>query len=738
MTKSHYRNSWNSAAANGGAARAFSLLAALAVGFAAPLFAQYGLPNYGADAVDADVTTLPEVEVQGARLSAVYAGGQVATGSRVGLLGDKDFMETPFSTVSYTEAFIEAIQARELSDILAATDPTVFNSGMRGEFRESYSIRGFASNSTDVQFNGLHGMAPIYRSSVEMLERVEILRGPSAMLGGMPPGGSVGGSVNLVPKRAVAVPVARLTTRYMSDAQWGAHVDLGRRFGEGGQFGVRVNGAYRDGEVAIKEQKKQMHLGAVALDWQGERARVVLDAYYSKDHIDGHSRGVSLAPGLASVPKPPRADTPIAPTWSAVESEDRAVTLRSEFDITKQVSAYVAAGRSKSDYRSTRSPFGGTIINEAGDTLTTFGDLGFDYTKTSAQAGFNGKFATGMVSHQWGGNANWYRHTDDEYGFRHMQTVASNLYAPDWSTQIDYAPGLLPLFRAKTHLNSYGVADTLGFAGDGLQVTLGLRRQQVKTERFSLTTGARTAHYDESATTPMGAVLFKVGERLSVYANISQGLSEGATAPIGTANEGEIFAPFKTRQKEVGLKTDFGRFTHTLSLFEIKRPNSYTDVVTNIFSSGGEQRNRGVEWSFAGVTPLPGVRLMGGAAWLDAEVTQAATPDLQGKQATGAPKTQAKLGGEWDTPFVEGLMLTASASYAAKQFISTDNRLKIPAHTVYDVGVRYATRIGDTPLTLRASVANVTNKAYWGMPTLGGTLGLGEPRTVMVSATFGF
>jgi len=749
MTKSHYGYSRNPAAATGRAVRAIALaamrvlalLAALAeVGFGGvtPASAKYGPSNYGGDAVDADVTTLPEVEVQGQRLSAVYAGGQVATGGRVGLLGERDFMETPFSTVSYTEAFIEAIQARELSDILAATDPTVFNSGMRGEFRESYSIRGFASNSTDVQFNGLHGMAPIYRSSVEMLERVEILRGPSAMLGGMPPGGSVGGSVNLVPKRAGAASVSRLTTRYMSDAQWGVHVDLGRRFGEGGQFGVRVNGAYRDGEVAIKEQKKQMHLGAVALDWQGERARVTLDAYHSKDHIDGHSRGVSLAPGLSSVPKPPRADTPIAPTWSAVESEDRAATLRGGWDISERVSVHVAVGRSKSDYRSTRSPFGGTIINEAGDTITTFGDLGFDYTKTSAQAGLSGKFATGVVSHQWGANANWYRHTDDEYGFRHMQTVATNIYAPDWSTQIDYAPGLMPLFRAKTQLNSYGLADTLGFVRDRLQVTVGARRQQVKTERFSLTTGARTAHYDESATTPTGAALFKIGERLSVYANISQGLSEGATAPMGTANEGEVFAPFKTRQKEVGLKTDFGRFTHTLSLFEIKRPNSYTDIVTNVFSSGGEQRNRGVEWSFAGVTPLPGVRLMGGTAWLDAEVTQAATPDLQGKQATGAPKTQAKLGVEWAAPFVGNLTLTANAHYAARQFISADNRLKIPAHTVYDVGMRYAMRVGETPLALRLSVENIANKAYWGMPTLGGTLGLGEPRTVMVSARLGF
>jgi len=684
------------------------LLPALLAAAAMPVLAQQSAPSQAED----NVTNLPEVQVQAQSTPiARYPGGQIASGSRVGMLGDKDFMDTPFSTVSYTDVFIENIQARELADILAASDPTVFNSGMRGEFRESYSIRGFESNSADVQFNGLQGMAPFYRSPVEMLERVEILRGPSAMLGGMPPGGSVGGSVNLLPKRAGGEALTRLSTRYMSDAQWGLHTDVGRRFGGDGQFGIRFNGAYRDGEVAIKEQKKQMHLGSLALDWRGQHTRLFLDAYHTQDHIDGHSRGVSLAPGLTSVPKPPKADTPIAPTWSSVRNKDQAVTLRVEQEIADNISAYLAAGRSKAKYDSRRSPFGGTISNEAGDYVTTFGDLDNEYVRKSAQAGLNGRFMTGAVSHQWALNGNWYRSDGDESGFRHRQSIATNLYHPDWSQPIDHAPMMMPLFRAKARLSSYGIADTLGFIDDRLLVTAGVRRQQVKTARYHPTTGARTAHYDERATTPMAAVLFKINEQFSAYANYSQGLSEGATAPLGTANEGEMFAPFKTKQKEIGLKTDLGRFTHTVSLFEIKRPNSYTDVVSNIFSSGGEQRNRGVEWSFAGVTPLSGVRLLGGAAWLNAEVTQAATPALEGKQATGAPKIQGKLGVEWDTPFAPGLTLTANASHAAKQYITTDNSLHIPGRTIYGLGARYTSQVGSKPLTLRASISNLTNKA---------------------------
>jgi iron complex outermembrane receptor protein len=60
-----------------------------------------------------------------------------------------------------------------------------------------------------------------------MFERIEVLKGPSALLNGMPPGGSVGGSINLVPKRAGETPLARVTASYMSDAQWGGILTWG-------------------------------------------------------------------------------------------------------------------------------------------------------------------------------------------------------------------------------------------------------------------------------------------------------------------------------------------------------------------------------------------------------------------------------------------------------------------------------------------------------------------------------
>ena len=217
-------------------------------------------------------STLPSVQVQEQRrVTGDYAGGQVAAGGRIGLLGDKDFMDTPFSTVSYTESFIRDRQAKDLTDVIAATDPSSATaSPAHGRELRNPRLR-LQHQRHHLQRAG--GMAPYYRTSPEMFERIEVLKGP-ALLNGMPPGGSVGGAVNLVPKRAGEQPLLRVSANFASDAQFGTHVDMGRRLGADKQFGIRFNGAYRDGDGAVGKQRKKVQLGSLALDWRGERARL--------------------------------------------------------------------------------------------------------------------------------------------------------------------------------------------------------------------------------------------------------------------------------------------------------------------------------------------------------------------------------------------------------------------------------------------------------------------------------
>ena len=61
----------------------------------------------------------------------------------------------------------------------------------------------------------------IIRQRSNFLERVEVLKGPSALLNGMPPAGAIGGSINLITKQAPDVPITQLTATYQSKAQFG-------------------------------------------------------------------------------------------------------------------------------------------------------------------------------------------------------------------------------------------------------------------------------------------------------------------------------------------------------------------------------------------------------------------------------------------------------------------------------------------------------------------------------------
>ena len=95
-------------------------------------------------------------------LSKEFAGGQVAAGSRVGILGNKANLENPYSTTSYTNKFIQDKQARSVADVLK-NDPTVRVARGFGNFQEAYFMRGFITNSDDILWLIRLITAPIYR-----------------------------------------------------------------------------------------------------------------------------------------------------------------------------------------------------------------------------------------------------------------------------------------------------------------------------------------------------------------------------------------------------------------------------------------------------------------------------------------------------------------------------------------------------------------------------------------------
>jgi len=229
----------------------------------------------------------------------------------------------------------------------------------------------------------------------------------------------------------------------------------------------------------------------------------------------------------------------------------------------------------------------------------------------------------------------------------------------------------------------------------------------------------------------------KPTQYLALYANHIEGLSQGPVAPSTAVNFGQALAPMKSTQNEVGAKLDFGRFGAGLALFEIERPSSRINAA-NTFVADGEQRNRGIEINSYGEI-RPGWRVLGGAAFTDAQLSNTQDGVNNGKTARGVPKNQYNLGTEVDIKTVAGLTVTGRWIHTGSQFVNEANNMSIPSWDRFDLGARYATKFKQGQLTLRASLENILDKDYWSAvtPTFG-QVTLGAPRVFRLSATYDF
>ncbi|MGX8883565.1 TonB-dependent siderophore receptor [Methylovorus sp. SPW-M1] len=694
-----------------------------------------------------DVSTLPLVAVTAVAerpesLPSAYAGGQVARGSRLGLLGNKDVLDTPFNTTSYTAELMENQQAITAADVVL-NDPSVrtvsyslTNAAAGGDI---FLIRGFSVQDS-VLFDGISGIASNRAAPVEMAERIEVLKGPSALLNGMAPGagGAVGGTINMVPKRADDKPLTRLTATYMSNSNFGGHVDIGRRFGEDNAWGIRFNGVYRDGKNATAGQSVELGAATIGIDYRGNRLRASLDAGHQtmNNEAPQGAAGFGIADGI-TIPSPPSAKKRIAQDWEYANSKSNYLLAKAEYDLTPTWTLYGAAGGSNtiSSYLSTDV----SVADAQGNAQATVYYWPNWTNYRTAQGGVRGNFSTGAVSHQLNISANYLMkdsgYTADYYGFSSFDT---NIYNPP-SVSRPSTAGMdsHPDKTNRLQLPSLAVADTLGFLDDRLSVTLGGRYQRVEVIDYS-STGESTTSYDKHAVTPVLAAVWKPGANWSIYSNYIEGLTQGDTAPIGTTNAGKVFPPVKTKQHEVGVKYDFGRFTTSLSTFQIEKPSGLTvsnGDGTSTYQVGGEQRNRGIELNVFG--EVQGVRLLGGATYIQPKLTHASSDAYDGNTAPNVSRWQLNLGSEYDLSLVPGMTLTARMMSTSAQYLDEANTRSIPGWTRWDVGARYKTTAAERPLVLRLGIQNLFGRDYWSSSS-GSWLYLGQPRTVMLSATMDF
>ena len=138
----------------------------------------------------------------------------------------------------------------------------------------------------------------------------------------------------------------------------------------------------------------------------------------------------------------------------------------------------------------------------------------------------------------------------------------------------------------------------------------------------------------------------------------------------------------------------------------------------------------------------PGVRVLGGAMFLNAVLAKTQGGLTDGWTAPFSPSTQLNLAGEWDLPWLPGLTLNGRMVYTSAQYIETTSPRRSLADWVrFDLGARYAF---DNPaatgklLVARFNVENVADANYWAGGGGATTLFLGAPRTFRLALSADF
>nr|WP_286197784.1 TonB-dependent siderophore receptor [Variovorax boronicumulans] len=665
-------------------------------------------------------------------LQKTYSGGQLARGGSLGILGTTDLMNVPFSTTNYTSELIQNQQALTLADVVM-NDASVRPLTARGGFGDDFQIRGFTVPNADSGFNGLFGLMPTTRVPLEMIERVEVLKGPASFANGMSPTASIGGSINAVAKHASDVPLTRLTGTYMGQAQFGTHLDVGRRFGADNQWGVRLNGVWRNGEGNVDNGRQRLGLASLGLDYAGEGVRWSLDALSSRGHTVNFRPQISFASTVTQPLKPPSSRGNLYPGTDLKDNADM-VSTRLEVDINDRTTVWGRVGYSDVDYMQTFPR--GTVRQDGSFSLS---NNYYDYygKTTAADAGVRTRFNTGSVKHTLALGVNLLRQETGNYYTANpaAASVESSIYNPVALPAVT-APRLQPAKSGELAQHSVALVDTMGFFSDQLLLTVGLRDQTIDQKNAQ---GVST--YKKSAVSPMAGLVFKPTKNVSVYANYTAGLIRGGTAPDTDeyVNRGEIFPPQKSKQYEVGVKADWGKLMTQVAVYEIRRPATLRTSVGGdpeqfVYSFGGEQRNRGLELTAYGEV-TKGLRAMASAAFNDAKLTRATGGVNVGNNLAGVPHRTFNVGLDWDTPWVPGLSLNGRVIHTSSVYYNLNNTLNMPSWTRMDIGARYATKISGKPVTLRANLENVFDRAYWITSTY---VTVGAPRTLMLSASVDF
>ncbi|MFQ2282763.1 TonB-dependent receptor [Aeromonas dhakensis] len=625
----------------------------------------------------------------------------------------------------------QAIDSVKASELTAFGQPTLSEAltgipgvNASGDTRfDGVNIRGFSA-SNDFYLDSFRDDMQ-YTRDLGNTERVEVLKGPAAVLYGR---GSTGGIVNRVSKKpqkglesSVSAQVGSFDSRRLA-------ADLNGEAGE--QVQVRLNLAQEDKDSFRNGVTSKRTLLAPSVNWEINDKLNWLLQYERNEHDRTPDRGI---PGVNGRP----ADVPKEYVYSDTSRDfidDVAQSTRSRltWDINDQWQL-----RQQLGYTSLDSQFDNTYVTSVkGDKVTRARwqqDLKANSLTSNTEV--EGQLQTGPVEHRLlvGFEQNWQERTPKLYQ-NATAIPAGNLYDPGSLPTYD---GAMKLSSDANHkVRGYGlyVQDQLSL-GDW-HLLAGLRRDD-----FTVTSRRNDLNKEETVSvtslSPRLGLVWNPIEEHAFYASYSKTFTPvgGELIGITPGDKNNNLDPQHTRLYEGGVKSDWldGRLATTLSLYRLemynKRSKDPLDPTKVILT--GLQRTEGIELS-ARAQLTDELYLRGGIAIQDAEQVKA-DADLQGKRPMNVSRQNGELFAGYQSG-KQGWFGETGVTAVGDRFADNANTTTLPGYARFDARAGYRWQQWETQL----SVENLTDHDYFVSATSASQIMPGTPRQLHLSAAYRF
>ena len=711
---------------------------------AAALAASFAAPARAADAgADAAAAVAAEAEAEPIVITGTkqaYMVGQTSTATRT----PTDLNDVPQSISVVTEEQIDDQALQSIADVLRYVPGAVISQG-EGH-RDQIILRG-NSSTADFFVDGLRDDVQYYRGLYN-LDRVEVLKGPNAMIFGR---GGGGGVVNRVTKRPVSSAFLRGDVSADSYGAWFADADLNQPLG-GGFYG-RLNATYEE----FRNHRdfyngRRIGVNPTLAFVPDDETRIDL-SYEHDDDRRVVDRGVPSA-RAGTLGNPARPLTGFQGTFFGVPGLNR---TRFNGDVVKgqvehrfsdalAVTSRLLWGDYDKFYRNAMAQTPVTLVGGVPQVGIEAYEDATQRRNLISQTDLVWQVTTGPVRHvllaglEASGQKTRVEHINGFFdsgvatvngGRRTFVPLAEHIVVPPvtFRTGTGYR-----LARSQADVLALYVQDQLSI-GEHLDLIAGLRHDRFSLKVTDIPTATRFSRTDDLWSPRLGVVV-KPDEAMSLYASYSRSFLPQSGDQFGSLDLSlAALEPERFDNYELGFKWDIRPALNlNAAVYRLDRSNTRAadpaDPSRTILT--GAQRSKGAEIGLTGQV-RPNWKVSAGYAYTEADIRRTTAAAPAGRKVALVPKHQASLWTRYD--FSPRLGAGIGVYHQSRSFTSISNTVVLPAFTRVDAAAYFQLT---KAIEAQVNVENLLGTSYFASAFNDNNIMPGAPTTVRGTLRFRF